>query len=145
MAMADFNRNNTFVIIMKNRADELSTKMIAMIKSFIVISLCLLILSIVSIFTIPNKIIPDVSILFIILNGYYSFNMMRSSSLKKVNDIIYGNAYSIIDVNNEDIFNVIENLDISITKANYVIQTGYIYMMFTVVLYVVLFIEGSIY
>jgi len=106
--MADFNKDNQFVIIMRNEQNILYTQSINMTKKFILSVILYITISIFSIITniywLP---ICVLSILNIIFNIFEWRIILTVSSLNKVNNIIYSDEFSSTFVNNEDIFNLI--------------------------------------
>ena len=113
MALADFNQDNPFIIIMKDRAKDLENKCAKTISDMIIGIIIAIILILLSIFTIPDM---RAYIIFLIIFGeaidiLNVYTILKSSELAEVNNIIYGSEYAVITINNEHVLSVIEKID----------------------------------
>lgn len=144
MAMADFNKDNPFIIIMKNRSSDVNRLSMNLIKTFIISSLCMLAISILGIVTLHSIIILIPTIIFILFNAYLIINLVRGTEMKQVDQMIYGNQYSVIDINNEDVLKIIEQLDYIRGKMSNVISMLSQNVIIICIIYFVLFLVHKI-
>lgn len=122
MALADFNQDNPFIIIMKDRAKDLEHKCVKTISDMIIGIIIAIVLILLSIFTIPDM---RAYIIFLIIMGealdvYNIYRVLKSSELAEVNNIIYGSEYAVITINNEHVLSVIEKIDYVRGELNYI-------------------------
>lgn len=119
MAISEFNRNNTFVILMRMRSEKLATSRLKITRSIITYSLFEILLTICSFVFFPFKtaICSALAVLLIVLLNISEYaNTMASPEAIKINKIIYGDDYSVININNEEILGIIEGVDVLIGK-----------------------------
>lgn len=124
MGMSDFNRNNPFVILMRDKSDELNLYFVKTIK-FIIYEIILTIISVVSLYFVTRT-INTLLIIFLILsniiNIFLFYNSIHHSKNYEINQMVYGNGYKNINVNNEAILDIIEKINYMIGKVEFIIE-----------------------
>ena len=111
MPIADFNKDNAFVITIRKLNLIINDNIIKITKKIIYISSILFIFSIIgTIFIRECWIVLIAALLLLIFNTIKFNDILKDSKLKDVRDLIYGNEYSIIYVNNEKIFDMIQTI-----------------------------------
>lgn len=138
MAISDFNKSNPFVIIMRDRADDLTRTSVSMVKDYIISIICAIIIGVMGIFILKTSIVLLITIIFEVYNALILLKTLSSAELKRVDDIIYGNAYNVIDINNEELFSVIEDIDYVRGKMTYIITTCFGGILVSILIFLVL-------
>lgn len=114
MPIADFNKDNPFVIIMKDKNSLIHNLSNDTIKSILIsLNICVIYTLIVNIFC------KDIRTLFIwsyiVIRFFIIFsqliNTLKSKQKEFVDKVIYGNEYQLIFANNEKILEVISKQD----------------------------------
>jgi hypothetical protein len=137
MALADFNRLNPFIIKMRHNSDELNKNVMSTIKLiFIAFAVYLISLILVILFGECSVF----SILFLttplLISGVLLYNTMKLSEMRAIDDIIYGDEYKDIYVNNEKIDEIIGNLQ----KMNGRILLLHEYVMLQISVYFIVYV-----
>lgn len=119
MAIADFNRNNPFVIMCRYKSEEIKNQMLNMTKEHlytgVTISVTLILL--ISECIIHRRYTYWFLLVGLILLIWYllSINMLKKiindSVYHEINSILYGNEYNIINVDNERLMDILLKAD----------------------------------
>lgn len=135
MGISQFNRSNPMVILMRRVNDEFTNESIKATKSAIrraIVQVILLLASSILIFIksftkldgIPRTalfflvIILVITIITMIFMFYAVVLTGANPKMKEINDMIYGETYSVADVNNEDVLKVINDLEFMLGKLD---------------------------
>jgi hypothetical protein len=121
MAIADFNRDNPFIIIIRKLEDELYKKTLVMTKCVILYSVITFILS-VSMTIMSQNVVLFLLIIFTLIsilhNAVYWKLIVSKGEFSTVNKIIYGEEFSSTTVNNEKLFDMIQSMNIAKGELN---------------------------
>ncbi len=114
MPIADFNKDNPFVIIMKDKNSLIHNLSNETLKSILIsLNICLIYTFIVTILCRDIRTIFIWS--YIVIRFFIIFsqlvNTLKSKQKEFVNKVIYGNEYQLIFANNEKILEVISKQD----------------------------------
>jgi len=108
MAMNQFNRSNPFVIKMRAINDQIYEDLHSILKRLIVINILFLIFNIIfAIFSAKLITVLIVYLVYIYSLALLIRQILRKSELTKVNEMLSGNEYQSINVNNEAILDII--------------------------------------
>lgn len=120
MPLADFNKDNPFVVIMRILSDELEKKTFEMTKTLIRTGIFISIFTILSaIFIKYGFILIPLFVMIMAYNIITWTDIIKKSELPSVNKIVYGDEYSAINVNNEKLFEIIGNMNIAKGELKY--------------------------
>jgi len=144
MAMADFNKSNPFIIIMRKRSGEVNQGAIQIIKTFIISSLWMVLMSIADGLILQELVITIVTIIFILFEAFSIVNVLKGSAMMDVNNIVYGDHYSVIDINNEDVLKIIEQMDYIKGQMSYIINSIVMNSIVITSIYVMLLLLNKI-
>lgn len=138
MSMNDFNKSNPFVIIMRDRYNEFTMSAVKTLKS-LVIEFIILFLELTYIILFEKyKLIFTASISILVisyfLNLFFLYKAIKNSETAQIDDMIYGNKYSIINVNNEQIFDIIQKINYNKGKIDYLYETTIVDIVITVLI-----------
>lgn len=138
MSMNDFNKSNPFVIIMRDRYNEFTMSAVKTLKS-LVIEFIILFLGLTYIILFEKyKLIFTASISILVisyfLNLFFLYKAIKNSETAQIDDMIYGNKYSIINVNNEQIFDIIQKINYNKGKIDYLYETTIVDIVITVLI-----------
>lgn len=138
MTMNDFNKSNPFVIIMRDRYNEFTMSAVKTLKS-LVIEFIILFLGLTYIILFEKyKLIFTASISILVisyfLNLFFLYKAIKNSETAQIDDMIYGNKYSIINVNNEQIFDIIQKINYNKGKIDYLYETTIVDIVITVLI-----------
>lgn len=114
MPIADFNKDNPFVIIMKDKNSLIHNLSNETLKSILIsLNICLIYTFIVTILCRDIRTIFIWS--YIVIRFFIIFsqlvNTLKSKQKEFINKVIYGNEYQLIFANNEKILEVISKQD----------------------------------
>ena len=144
--MSNYNRQNPFVYILEKKEDELTEKSRHSIKNMIILFIIMGITEILStivlilfkdlqVFEFAISIAIAIFILLEITNG------VRSINKSNMNEMIFGDLYKDINVNQEQLLTQINNYNISIGKVEFVIESIYFFDMIYLTLLLIRLIE----
>lgn len=119
MAIADFNRNNPFVIMCRYKSEELKNQMLNVTKEHlytgvtIAVTLILLILdsSIYRFYTYWFLLLGLIVLIWFLLSIHMLKKIINDSVYREINTILYGNDYNIINVDNERLMDILLKAD----------------------------------
>lgn len=125
MAIADFNRDNPFVIMCRYKLDDLKSNLLKITKSQIITG--------ATSFVAPSSYLAlffDTGFYFYFLPITFTIslfvislilykNILKYSVYKELNSIIYGNEYKSINVDNERLLDLLLKLNLTIGKIEY--------------------------
>lgn len=146
MAMSNYNRQNPFVYLLEKKEDELTEKSRHSIKNMIILFIIMGITEILStivlilfkdlqVFEFAISIAIAIFILLEITNG------VRSINKSNMNEMIFGDLYKDINVNQEQLLTQINNYNISIGKVEFVIESIYFFDIIYLTLLLIRLIE----
>lgn len=115
MAIADFNRNNPFVIMCRYKSEELKNQMLSMTKEHMYTGVTLAVTLILLIFdsiaykfyTVWFLLIGLIILIWYISSLYMLKKIINDSVYHEINSILYGNEYNIINVDNERLMDIL--------------------------------------
>lgn len=131
MSMSSYNRQNPFMYLTEVKQDELQTKSEKALK-------CMIFMSILAFFEIVANIVCDVLyrtlyiesilttiflVIFIFLEIRYCIRNVKNSEM---NEMIFGDEFQYINLNNEKLLSMINNFNTSIGRIEIVIETIYL-------------------
>ena len=146
VAMSNYNRQNPFVYLLEKKEDELTEKSRHSIKNMIILFIIIGITEILStiviilfkdlqVFEFAISIAIAIFILLEITNG------VRSINKSNMNEMIFGDLYKDINVNQEQLLTQINNYNISIGKVEFVIESIYFFDIIYLTLLLIRLIE----
>ena len=146
VAMSNYNRQNPFVYLLEKKEDELTEKSRHSIKNMIILFIIMSITEILStiviilfkdlqVFEFAISIAIAIFILLEITNG------VRSINKSNMNEMIFGDLYKDINVNQEQLLTQINNYNISIGKVEFVIESIYFFDIIYLTLLLIRLIE----
>ena len=111
MSIADFNKDNPFVIVIRKLEIDIYNKVMEMTKLLYVLSISSIIISIIISIIFNNY----SSLIFSLLTTLYNVvswrNIVTKGEFPTVNKLIYGDEFSAINVNNEKLFEIIQSMN----------------------------------
>lgn len=119
MAIADFNRNNPFVIMCRYKSEELKNQMLNMTKEHlytgVTISVTLILLISECIiycrYTYWFLLVGLILLIWYLLSIRMLKKIINDSVYHEINSILYGNEYNIINVDNERLMDILLKAD----------------------------------
>ena len=146
VAMSNYNRQNPFVYLLEKKEYELTEKSRNSIKNMIILFIIMGITEILStivlilfkdlqVFEFAISIAIAIFILLEITNG------VRSINKSNMNEMIFGDLYKDINVNQEQLLTQINNYNISIGKVEFVIESIYFFDIIYLTLLLIRLIE----
>ena len=144
--MSNYNRQNPFVYLLEKKEYELTEKSRNSIKNMIILFIIMGITEILStivlilfkdlqVFEFAISIAIAIFILLEITNG------VRSINKSNMNEMIFGDLYKDINVNQEQLLTQINNYNISIGKVEFVIESIYFFDIIYLTLLLIRLIE----
>lgn len=113
MSIADFNKDNPFIVIIRKMENELYKEVMTLTKYMYVYTVITFILSCTITIITKDLSLVLFSIFSILYNIYVWRNVVSKSEFANINRIIYGEEFSAILVNNEKLFDVIQSMNIA--------------------------------
>lgn len=108
MGPSAYNRENSFMLVLRNLDIELSRSIFMVTRQSIVPIVCAAFASIIAMII---DIRCWIAVIYLCISiVYFSMQLryiLKNSTLKEIRNILYGNTYSIINLNNEKVFNLI--------------------------------------
>lgn len=111
MALADFNKSNPFVIQMRYESDRLNSVVLNLSKKLIILMIAYIPTAILSYFALKWRFFEILYLTApLVITSLAFYYVIKHSDNKRINDILYGNEYKDIFVNNEELFKINCNL-----------------------------------
>lgn len=122
--IANFNVENVFVIIMKNKLHQFETLSFSVLKKVMMIAMISITIAIISFFQGIFLDVKDNSVLIIVLQmimlNYFNYKLYiktrYSSKFDRAYTILNSDEFKSIYVNNEELFEIIQTISNSIGK-----------------------------
>jgi hypothetical protein len=113
MSLADFNKDNPFVIIVRKLEDVLYKDVMLLTKKLYILTIIMFLTSVASM-VLAGDFIP---LIFSSISIMYNITSWKSIVTKgefaNVNKLIYGDEFSAINVNNEKLFETIQSMNMA--------------------------------
>lgn len=134
MGMSNYNRQNPFMYLLESKQSELvneTTKSVKHMIEMIAISIIAILLNIIFTCIYPSYLwVISLIIAYLDFSSFLEIrSCIREIHAKDVNEMIFGDAYKDINVNNEMILSMINKYNVAIGKANHVNESTFIYII----------------
>lgn len=149
MGMSNYNRQNPFMYLLESKQDELVNKSADAVKhmiEMIVISIICIICNIIHSLTYnPSLLTISFIIIYLdIMNFLEIRSCVREIHGKEMNEMIFGDTYKDINLNNEMLLSKINEYNIAIGKVIHANEMNFIYELLYLVIIVCYIILGMI-